>query len=218
MHLHHRDLTRDPKVAASTAGEREVKSLNGVFIRVWFTSNQFDATKYDSKYGFEAAQRAVNGLLWSRVDYQDPLFLESNKMHAMNGCANRLTLIIIPTPAPRHSSAVCPEVPSPLFHSSLPERLRRSPCASISLTVSDIADPNLNPNARYIFCNQPGLKMNQGERVRWYNLAVGQSWDMHTPHWHGHTVLTETGHRSDEFEMLPGTVRQVHMGRGSQSL
>jgi len=136
------------EVQTSITEQREVYQVKGVFIRVWFTSTQFDPTKFDAKYGFEAAQHVLDELLWAKVDYQDPLFLESNKMHAMNG---------------------------------------------------------------YIYCNQPGLDMNQHEKVRWYSLAVGQTWDMHTPHWHGHTVLTETGQRSDEFEMVPGTVRQVDM-------
>ena len=50
-----------------------------------------------------------------------------------------------------------------------------------------------------------------GEKVRWYNIALGSLNDLHTPHWHGHTVLTEKQQRADEFEMQPGTSRAVDM-------
>ena len=55
----------------------------------------------------------------------------------------------------------------------------------------------------YIYCNQKGLKMYEGEKVRWYTIVVGSAMDIHTPHWHGNTVLVE-GKRYDELDLIPG--------------
>lgn len=56
----------------------------------------------------------------------------------------------------------------------------------------------------YVYGNMPRLTMRAGERVRWYVFALGTEVDMHTPHWHGNTVL-ERGRRRDEVELLPAT-------------
>lgn len=37
--------------------------------------------------------------------------------------------------------------------------------------------------------NLPMLTMKKGERVRWYLFANGNEDDVHTPHWHGQTVI-----------------------------
>jgi FtsP/CotA-like multicopper oxidase with cupredoxin domain len=62
----------------------------------------------------------------------------------------------------------------------------------------------------YIFGNLPGLYMKQGDRVRWYLLAMGNEIDLHTPHWHGETV-TEGGLHTDVVELLPGSMKTVDM-------
>jgi manganese oxidase len=80
-------------------------------------------------------------------DLKDPLFIESNQMHAING---------------------------------------------------------------FIFGNVPMMRMNQGERVRWYLLAMGSETDVHTAHWHGNSVLN-SGHRTDVVELLPASMRVVDM-------
>lgn len=56
----------------------------------------------------------------------------------------------------------------------------------------------------YVYGNMPALEMRVGERVRWYVFALGTEVDLHTPHWHGNTVL-EQGRRRDEVELLPAT-------------
>jgi manganese oxidase len=62
----------------------------------------------------------------------------------------------------------------------------------------------------YIFGNLPGLVMKQGERARWYLLAMGNEKDLHTPHWHGETV--EYGNRhTDVIELLPASMVTVDM-------
>jgi hypothetical protein len=56
----------------------------------------------------------------------------------------------------------------------------------------------------FIFGNLPGLDMIQGERVRWYMIGLGSESDLHTPHWHGNTVVTG-GRRVDVVDLLPAT-------------
>jgi len=62
----------------------------------------------------------------------------------------------------------------------------------------------------YIFGNLPGLMMQQGDRVRWYLLGMGNEKDLHTPHWHGKTVSTGTTN-TDVLELMPGSMKTVDM-------
>lgn len=62
----------------------------------------------------------------------------------------------------------------------------------------------------YIFGNLPGLMMKQGEKVRWYLLAMGNEIDLHTPHWHGETV-SDGRDTTDVVELLPGSMKTVDM-------
>ena len=66
----------------------------------------------------------------------------------------------------------------------------------------------------YIFGNLEGLIMNKGDRVRWYNMGMGNEVDLHTAHWHGKVV--EYGNRffntkTDVVELLPGSMKTVTM-------
>jgi FtsP/CotA-like multicopper oxidase with cupredoxin domain len=63
----------------------------------------------------------------------------------------------------------------------------------------------------FAFANLPGLEMKEGERVRWYLLALGSEHDMHTAHWHGARVIDDTHRRTDVVELLPGSVRVADM-------
>ena len=56
----------------------------------------------------------------------------------------------------------------------------------------------------------PGLTMRVGERVRWHVLAIGNEVDLHTPHWHGGTLLM-TGRRVDVMQLLPAATRTLDM-------
>jgi FtsP/CotA-like multicopper oxidase with cupredoxin domain len=56
----------------------------------------------------------------------------------------------------------------------------------------------------YVFGSMPMPVMKAGERVRWYLLAFGTEADLHTPHWHGNTVIVG-GHRVDTVSLLPAT-------------
>jgi hephaestin len=61
-----------------------------------------------------------------------------------------------------------------------------------------------------IFGNLPLMTMRQGERVRWYLIGLGNEPDLHTPHWHGNTVLHE-GRRKDVVSLLPAEHVQTDM-------
>ncbi len=62
----------------------------------------------------------------------------------------------------------------------------------------------------YVFGNLPGLTMKVGERVRWYELGMGTEVDLHTPHWHGQTLLW-MGMRTDIVELLPASMKVLDM-------
>jgi len=62
----------------------------------------------------------------------------------------------------------------------------------------------------YVHANLPGLQSKAGENVRWYLWALGSEMDMHTVHWHGHTVLWNK-QRADVIQLNPATTRTVDM-------
>jgi len=62
----------------------------------------------------------------------------------------------------------------------------------------------------YVFGNLPGLTMHKGERVRWYVMAMGTEVDLHTPHWHGNTVVSN-GMREDVVQLLPASMLTADM-------
>jgi FtsP/CotA-like multicopper oxidase with cupredoxin domain len=61
-----------------------------------------------------------------------------------------------------------------------------------------------------VFGNLPGLNMKKGDRVRWHLIGMGTEVDLHTPHWHGETVLHQR-HRKDVVDLLPGTMTSADM-------
>jgi len=62
----------------------------------------------------------------------------------------------------------------------------------------------------YVYGNLPGLTMKRGERVRWYIMAMGSEVDLHTPHWHGNTVVI-MHMRTDVAFVLPGMMAIADM-------
>lgn len=70
----------------------------------------------------------------------------------------------------------------------------------------------------YMYANGPAgtdethaaMLMRRGERVRWYVFGIGGGGDMHTPHWHGGTVLVR-GRRTDVVEVLPASMVTADM-------
>ncbi len=54
----------------------------------------------------------------------------------------------------------------------------------------------------YQFANMPMLTMRNHTRVRWYLATIGEADNVHTPHWHGNTVLVQ-GRRADVIALSP---------------
>jgi FtsP/CotA-like multicopper oxidase with cupredoxin domain len=62
----------------------------------------------------------------------------------------------------------------------------------------------------FIEGNLPLMTMKKGERVRWYLFANGNEDDVHTPHWHGQTVVFN-GMRTDMVHLEPMMMVQADM-------
>lgn len=76
---------------------------------------------------------------------------------------------------------------------------------------SGFADVNLRYTINgFMFGSMPMMEMKKGERVRWYLLALGDSNNFHTPHWHGNSVM-QHGHRADVIPLSPGQMETVDM-------
>ena len=70
----------------------------------------------------------------------------------------------------------------------------------------DFEESNLKHSINgYLYGNMPMITVKQGERVRWYAMSMGTETDLHTPHWHGNTVLV-TGMRMDVVSLLPASM------------
>jgi FtsP/CotA-like multicopper oxidase with cupredoxin domain len=54
----------------------------------------------------------------------------------------------------------------------------------------------------FIRGTMPLLTMKKGERVRWYLMANSNEDDVHAPHWHGQTVLSNSM-RTDMLSLGP---------------
>jgi FtsP/CotA-like multicopper oxidase with cupredoxin domain len=62
----------------------------------------------------------------------------------------------------------------------------------------------------FVYGDLPGLTMAEGEHVRWYVMSMGTEIDIHTPHWHGATLL-ENGRRLDTTEVFPASSKTLDM-------
>jgi len=69
----------------------------------------------------------------------------------------------------------------------------------------------------YVYGNQPlgaaagqGMTVKQGQHVRWYLMSMGTEVDLHTPHWHGNTVVAN-GMRTDVVSLLPAQMITADM-------
>jgi FtsP/CotA-like multicopper oxidase with cupredoxin domain len=63
----------------------------------------------------------------------------------------------------------------------------------------------------FVFGNLTGITMQVGERVRWYNVALGTEIDVHTPHWHGDVVKLEGRTYADVIELGPASTKVADM-------
>jgi len=62
----------------------------------------------------------------------------------------------------------------------------------------------------FVYGDLPGLTMAEGDKVRWHVLSMGTEIDIHTPHWHGATLL-EGGRRLDTTEIFPASSKTLDM-------
>ena len=86
-----------------------------------------------------------------------------------------------------------------------------APEARVNMDDEAFMESNLMHSMNgYVYDNLPGLTMQVGDKVRWYQLALGTEVDMHTPHWHGNTLLS-AGQRIDAVNLLPATHSTLDM-------
>jgi manganese oxidase len=62
----------------------------------------------------------------------------------------------------------------------------------------------------YVYGNGPVVRLEKGRRTRWYLMAMGTEVDLHTPHWHGATVVAN-GMRTDVVSLLPAGMLSADM-------
>jgi FtsP/CotA-like multicopper oxidase with cupredoxin domain len=82
-------------------------------------------------------------------------------------------------------------------------------------TVSKDDDEFIESNLKhsingYVYGNMPMIDMKVGQRVRWYVMAFGTEVDVHTPHWHGNTVVI-SGMRMDMTQLIAGSMITAEM-------
>jgi manganese oxidase len=78
--------------------------------------------------------------------------------------------------------------------------------ASVDVENETFEESNLMHSLNgYVYGNMPGLTMKTGDRVRWYLMGMGTEVDLHTPHWHGSTVLA-LGMRTDVVSLMPASM------------
>ena len=82
---------------------------------------------------------------------------------------------------------------------------------NLSLFGSGFAAVNTRSSINgYIYGNMPIMTMKRGEHVRWYVVTMGEGINLHTPHWHGNTVL-DGGKRTDVILIGPAQMETVDM-------
>ncbi len=85
--------------------------------------------------------------------------------------------------------------------------------ATVNPDDEDFQESNLMHSINgYVYGNGPldAMIMKKGERVRWYVMGMGTEVDLHTPHWHGNTLLW-SGMRMDMVELLPMSMKTLDM-------
>ncbi|KAM9316482.1 ceruloplasmin-like [Gastrophryne carolinensis] len=69
-----------------------------------------------------------------------------------------------------------------------------------------------------MYANLNGLTMHVGDHIVWHIIGMGNEVDIHTIHFHGHSLKYTRGsiYQSDVFELFPGTFQTVSMIARSQ--
>lgn len=63
----------------------------------------------------------------------------------------------------------------------------------------------------YVYGDGPMINLRKDENVRWYAMSMGTEVDLHTPHWHGNTLTTHMGQRTDVVSLLPAEMAMADM-------
>lgn len=83
--------------------------------------------------------------------------------------------------------------------------------SSVNVDDADFQESNMRHAINgYMYGNLPGLTMKANTHVRWYVVGLGTETDLHTPHWHGQTLLMD-GMRTDMVELLPMSMKVLDM-------
>lgn len=83
--------------------------------------------------------------------------------------------------------------------------------SSVNVDDADFQESNMRHAINgYMYGNLPGLAMKANTHVRWYVVGMGTETDLHTPHWHGQTLLMD-GMRTDMVELLPMSMKVLDM-------
>jgi FtsP/CotA-like multicopper oxidase with cupredoxin domain len=83
--------------------------------------------------------------------------------------------------------------------------------SSVKVDDADFQESNMRHAINgYMYGNLPGLTMKANSNVRWYVMGMGTETDLHTPHWHGQTLLMD-GMRTDVVELLPMSMKVLDM-------
>jgi FtsP/CotA-like multicopper oxidase with cupredoxin domain len=96
----------------------------------------------------------------------------------------------------------------------LSTKLSQADIDAVVLGVGFDPEPNLKHTMNgYIYGTLPlaTMTMKKGENVRWYLMSMGTEVDLHTPHWHGNTLLTMGGMRTDVVDVLPAQMLMADM-------
>ncbi|MCA1845636.1 MAG: multicopper oxidase domain-containing protein [Actinobacteria bacterium] len=82
---------------------------------------------------------------------------------------------------------------------------------SVDKKDADFVESNLKHSINgYLFGTLPGLDFKKGQHIRWYVMGAGTETGIHTPHWHGNTVVS-MGQRMDMMDILPMTMKTADM-------
>ena len=74
----------------------------------------------------------------------------------------------------------------------------------------DFEESNLMHSMNGFVYGNNQYSMRTNESVRWYVMAMGTEVDLHTPHWHGSTLI-QNGSRVDVTELLPASTRTLDL-------
>uniref|UniRef100_A0A3Q3VX61 ferroxidase n=1 Tax=Mola mola TaxID=94237 RepID=A0A3Q3VX61_MOLML len=90
----------------------------------------------------------------------------------------------------------------------------RNPRTNLKEDETFIESNKMHAINGYMYGNLNGLNMEVGDKVYWYLMGMGNDVDIHTAHWHAHSVEYKLGggpHRTDVYELFPATFQTVKM-------